>query len=238
MATRAVRRSRSNTEPSVPRSREEQHLVVIERLNRRQSPLDGGKVLERCQDPSPEPARPRGRACLVQDREEAELSAPVLQIGDQLEVALGSLVQLDEGPVRVDPQGAHVVQAPLRGVAEVFQEHSRGKDFRRALPQPISFQVCNAKLPFQSLPAGLGIEAPVRKPVDQETFPLPQQVPQDRVLHEQGFLGNHLAGLQPVKLAFQDLLTRIEGKRSCRKLPRGDVRVRQGHCVSRPGRLR
>ena len=61
---------------------------MIEGLNRFQAALDGRKVLERCQDPSLQPAGAGGSPSLVEHGKEAELSASVLEVGDKLQVPL------------------------------------------------------------------------------------------------------------------------------------------------------
>ena len=140
-------------------------MVVIQGFDGLQPPLDSRQVFQRAQDPSPHPAGARRCAGLVQDGKEAELPAPVLQVGDELEVPLGCLIQSHDASIRIDAKRRHMIEGPLCRVPEVFQENAGRDHLRGPVLQPEPFQVCDSELPLQALAAGFSVEAPVGKPV-------------------------------------------------------------------------
>jgi len=237
----------------------ERHLVAVERLHRVETALDGGAVQEGREQPPPQLARAGRGARLVQHLEQREAPAAVLEVGEQLEVALRRLVEPDERPFAVDRERGQVIELPTGVFADVLEQDPRGDDLHRVVGQTVPLQVGDPELPLQARAAGGEVEAPVGQPVQEHALALAEQ-PTHRCsvrlvlcltarlarsfgapfgpalgVRQEALRHAHLARIQPVELLRQPLGDRLGGERRDGHFPGGQVRVRQRDPLSPPG---
>ena len=209
-------------------------LVPVEGFHRRKARLDLDPVQERGEDPAPQlPGAGRG-AGLIEHGEERIFAAPLLEVREELEVALRGLVEFDVAPVGVDGKRRDVTEGMPGGLPDVLQQQARRDDLRCIVGKPEALEVGHAELPLQTGSARIPIEAPVRVTVDEEPFAFSQKPTDDGVLDEEGLLGERLPGIQAPQLPFQHLRALFVGEGRCAKLTGGHVCVGEGDAIPHP----
>ncbi len=205
MDRRAARRSRSRTPPSTSRRRARVAWSRYSASTRVETVLEGGTIQERGQQPPAQRARSGRGPGLVEHLEQREAPAAVLQIGEQLEVALRRLVETHEGALSIDGERAEVIERAARVLPEVVEQHARGEDFDRVIGEPEALQVGHLELPDQPIARGGQVEAPVGQPVHQHAAAVVEETAHILEVGEQALRHDDLARIEPVQLPGQAL---------------------------------
>ena len=213
----------------------EGHLVPVERFHRVESTLERGPVQQRGQQPPAKRPRARGGSCLVEHLEQREATAAVLEVGEQLEVALRGLVEAHEGALAVDGERAEVVEGAPRVLAQVVEQDAGGHGLGRVVGEAEPLQVRHLQLPHQPFARRGGVEAPVGQPVHEQVAALVEQ-PADRLaVGDEAFGHDHLARIEPVQLAGEVLGARLGGEGRGRQLTGRQVGIGQSHASADAG---